>query len=409
MDEGNAGGTEKEKEIPLRIYLPDCSPLDFSIPEDATVDSAIAETLKFWEAQGGGGGGGLVLHSHAPQCYELRLHEGDGEPDEDFPALERGRQVRSFGEEGGEFEYVLCQISGVDVPPKSSISLNFSRSASSATQGKKTVKIYIPSADPGKNAKSFSYTDETTVGDLLKLVMQKVLLGLPMDKGADGNDRFFLLTEVFDLQANEADRKRLKLSSNTLDEKVVLKNLKVEELWLRRREFADDTTTKLDREGKKRPSQMDKDEQPPDFDKFLFDDYNAARYKEFDVIKKNMFGKRQERRMGIDNAKIYNMKRGSNAGLKKVFTAYKLISAVRSIDFVIKEQTGGLFGEMDEEEHFKTFRIVFDDAEKKNKTISWEITAKDKDEASEIIAKIRYLKNKNQKKDVFAELQYLRE
>lgn len=281
--------------------------------------------------------------------------------------------------------------------------MNVSRSASSATLGKKTVKVYIPSADRGKNAKTFPYTDETLVGDVLKLVMQKVMLELPMDKGPDGSDRPFLLTEVFELHTNEADRKRLKLSSNTLDEAMGMKSFKIEELWLRRREYADDTTSKINRDGKEGAIEMDKDEQPPDFDRFLFDDYNAARYKEFDIIKKNMFGKRQERRMGIDNVKIYNMKRGANAGLKKVFTAYKLISTVKSIDFVKKEQTGGLFGD-DDVEQFKTFKIVFDDAEKK-KTVTWEITAKDKDEAGEIIAKIRYLKNKNVKRGMFAELE----
>ena len=82
LDEEEGTEEEKEKKIPLRIYLPDCNPLDFGIPENATVDDAIVKTLRFWEEQGGDKGGGLVLHTHAPQCYELRLHEGDGEPDE---------------------------------------------------------------------------------------------------------------------------------------------------------------------------------------------------------------------------------------------------------------------------------------------------------------------------------------
>ena len=69
----------------------------------------------------------IKLHTHAPQCYELRLHDGDGEPDEDFPALDKSRQIENFGNDG-EFEYVLCQIQGVDVPPVNSISLNVNES-----------------------------------------------------------------------------------------------------------------------------------------------------------------------------------------------------------------------------------------------------------------------------------------
>jgi hypothetical protein len=39
---------------------------------------------------------------------------GDGEPDEDFPPLERGRMLKQFGNVS---EYCLCVKMGVPVPP----------------------------------------------------------------------------------------------------------------------------------------------------------------------------------------------------------------------------------------------------------------------------------------------------
>jgi len=45
------------------------------------------------------------------------IDAGDGEPDEDFPALDRQRMLKQFG---NVTEYCLCQKSGVPVPPSTS-------------------------------------------------------------------------------------------------------------------------------------------------------------------------------------------------------------------------------------------------------------------------------------------------
>lgn len=105
--------------------------------------------------------------------------------------------------------------------------------------------------------------------------------------------------------------------------------------------------------------------------------------------------------MGIDNVKIYNMKRGSPSGFAgKVFTAYRLISTVRRIDF-IKKEAGGFFGE-EEEDDFCNLRIDFEEEDKR--IMSWEITAASKLECAEIVAKIRYLQNKTKQRNMLEEL-----
>jgi hypothetical protein len=45
-----------------------------------------------------------------PQFYELRLHDEDGMPDEDFPALENNGGISNFWNEGEPTELCLCEV-----------------------------------------------------------------------------------------------------------------------------------------------------------------------------------------------------------------------------------------------------------------------------------------------------------
>jgi hypothetical protein len=58
-----------------------------------TIDDLIKKALAVHQA----GQMEPPLHYKDPECYEIRLHEGDGFPDEDFPALDRERQLKRFG------------------------------------------------------------------------------------------------------------------------------------------------------------------------------------------------------------------------------------------------------------------------------------------------------------------------
>ena len=139
-------------------------------------------------------------------------------------------------------------------------------------------------------------------------------------------------------------------------------------------------------------------------DSFMFDDITAGRYKEFDIVKRNKFGMKQDRRMGIDHSKIYNMKRGSQSGFlqaKQVVTAEREIKTVKTIDFV-KKETGGFFDAVEEEDDFRSLKIEFE--EENGVTTSWDITTNTPKECAEIVAKIRYLQKKSKQKSMLAEL-----
>ena len=94
-------GNEKGK-IPLIIYLPDCSPLKIVAKDTCDFKDVINIVLATHKEQGIQ----PPLDYNRPQNYELRIHEGDGEPDRDFPPLDLNKKLKNFNLE----DYCLCEI-----------------------------------------------------------------------------------------------------------------------------------------------------------------------------------------------------------------------------------------------------------------------------------------------------------
>lgn len=71
--------------------------MEVAINYSSTVEQVIRNILKAHKREG------LrpALQYTQPEQYELRLHEGDGMPDEDF-FLERGKPLSEYGKETGE-------------------------------------------------------------------------------------------------------------------------------------------------------------------------------------------------------------------------------------------------------------------------------------------------------------------
>lgn len=94
-----------------------------------------------------GGPPPIVLPGDA-WCYELRMHEHGGEPDLDFPALERDRRMRHFSSSGvGGNEYCLVEIDGA-------LAAFEARRAQAAKQAKiaAAAAAYAGGADGGAGA-----------------------------------------------------------------------------------------------------------------------------------------------------------------------------------------------------------------------------------------------------------------
>lgn len=117
---------------------------------------------------------------------------------------------------------------------------------------------------------------------------------------------------------------------------------------------------------------------------FLFNEITSKKLQEFNIIKINSKGKRQNRTLGIDGYNIYNDK-VSNRKRKKRYTIFKKIfkpndakRSTRPLDTV----------QLIERLSSKTFRITYKET-KKDKIITYECPTTDI--CSEIMAKLKYL------------------
>jgi hypothetical protein len=107
-------------------------------------------------------------------------------------------------------------------------------------------------------------------------------------------------------------------------------------------------------------------------DTILYSDVTAAVYQEWNVIKKNKFGRMQERIIGIDAHKVYNAKRDSQSS--SVSRAHRDISTIRKVEMVENDSIA--------------FRITFVD---ERETYDVEYTCDNPRACAEIVAKLNYL------------------
>ena len=298
-------------------------------------------------------------------------------------------------------------------------------SRASGIQGKRSVKVHLPGAqecydvvDIVGNMKAGDIIGEvlkrrcppsrhmrrTDVTRSTKSFQGKVNTGrrsLPSShlQQCSENTKITLLKEIFELQINDADKSRLGLMENVLDFGAEVESLNVKDLWLRQKVYADDP--KIEEADEECDSKEEAEKKgAPNLDSFMFDDFTAGRYKEFKVVKTNgtsYVRRRQNRTIGIDNVKISNL-------LGRNKKKHRLISTVKNIEFVKRENTRSLLGEeADEADDYCKIKIEFWDEEKRESD-TWEIEAQDVLQSSEIVAKVRYLMKKNKQRKLLAEL-----
>jgi hypothetical protein len=129
-----------------------------------------------------------------------------------------------------------------------------------------------------------------------------------------------------------------------------------------------------------------------------FTDATANAYQEWNVVKKNKFGRRQERIFGVDGRIVYNAKRGALRGggnQGSVYRAKRDIAAIVKIEILSEDAThgGGVvsIGATVESHASRTFRITWAD---NNDIYNIEYTTDTSRECVEIVAKVKYLLNR---------------
>ncbi|CAI5726826.1 unnamed protein product [Hyaloperonospora brassicae] len=356
-------GADGSAVLHLTIYLPTRDEMKIDLYDVSTVDEAIQELLRVHQANARQ----PTLYYGHPECYELRLHDSDGIPDEDFPALDRSRKIKNFGDAGGH-EYCLCERpdacppTGDTAPDTAAPAAVAKPSAAAAkaplTNDKAFLKIFMPKSD--------DYTvvaiDGTTVGqDLLPTLNKK--------------HRLQLFQELYVLKISEVDRDRLDLASDEIDMHTKLRPLNLHEVTLATKIFADAPQISAPApSAMEKTTNVDSRSRPPP-ETFMFNDVTAAMFKEWHIIKKNKYGKKQQRMLGIDLNKIYNRKVGE-----------RVITSGKSTKIAERPMSGVVWVRFNQDP--SEFQIYFKDSIEE---IITDYTADSPYECAEIVAKLKYI------------------
>ncbi|KAF0714247.1 Aste57867_3962 [Aphanomyces stellatus] len=317
--------------LKLTIYLPNRQEMIIDLYEVSTVEESIQTILAKHHTEGRQP---PLYYGHS-ECYELRLHESDGYPDEDFPALDRSRKIKNFGD-NGDHEYCLCERpdacppaegslpsnneSGIWKPP-STANINQSIGPNARMGDKNFLKIIMPN----ENYTVIAIKDGMTGKDLLPMLTKK--------------HRLPMLDEYI-LKASDADKQRLELTTDVIDLDTQLKPLGLQEVTLARKVYADMPAVAapaaaadvlVDTED----VMANRNVRPPP-STFMYNDVKAAMYKEWKVIKTNKYGKRQHRMLGLDSHKVYNSKVGERAMISRtnIKVAERPISSITWLRFL---------------------------------------------------------------------------
>ncbi len=211
-------------QLSLRIYLPSRKHVELQVPDECTVSDTLTECLRAARGED-------VDLKGDSTCYELRLHDGGGEPDEDFPALDRARKIKNYGRQKLN-EYVL-----VVIPAKMREYEAKAAKGGTVGGGASTVRVFVNMALPGQldahgrqsvedtATVSVPVTATTTVRDILFRCARIC--------------RFSLYHDSFQVQLTASDHARLKHTSSVLPQDCLVAELQVEQLQLTRRVFAD--------------------------------------------------------------------------------------------------------------------------------------------------------------------------
>ncbi|OQR99815.1 hypothetical protein ACHHYP_04329 [Achlya hypogyna] len=378
----------------LKIYLPNRTEMNLELYEISTVEESIQAILVTHRKEGRQ----PALYYGHPECYDLRLHDMDGYPDEDCPALDRSRKIKNFGD-NGDHEFCLCERPDACPPTEhspdpyrqgstSGIHASLDNSMSivrrfGGTNDKAILKIFMyaahnlpheltPICRPNDNYTVVALKDDMCGKDLLPVLAKK--------------HRLPVLDEYV-LKVSESEKIRLDLGSDEIDLDRLLKPLGLQEVTLARKVYAD--APKVSAHVAPTSDSTEVDENPienlknvrPDPSTFMYNDVKAAMYKEWKVVKTNKYRKRQHRMFGVDLHKVYNKKVGERAMISRtnIKVSERPISSITWLRFLTDPCE---------------FQIHYSQPEEE--TIDY--TAESAYECAEIVAKLMYIRDISKRK-----------
>jgi hypothetical protein len=206
--------------------------------------------------------------------------------------------------------------------------------------------------------------------DLLPLIAQKHKLAI--------------FTEFYSFLISSEDQTRLRLMSNVVDNDKLIVDVGTKKFSLHKRVFQDNPKMS----GIKRhPSRGDNGMAPginagmpqggAGQNAPFHNQPVSTTYQEWNVLKKNNLGRKQERVLGLDAIKIYNFKRGEKRGKSDVRVPDRDISTILSVISLGADSTG--------------FKIQFSD----DRVHDIEYSCTSIAEKNEILAKLNFIMAQN--------------
>jgi len=332
----------------LTIYLPDCTSMVVIANIHSSFDELIRKVLYDHKQLG------LKppLYYHAPEFYELRMHDMDGEPDLDLPALDRKKTMKDMM---FDTEYCLTEIDEDAQPP--SLIESFDKDnklLGRATSSSSTVVLHFPQGDQIHLA----FDELTTLRDLLPVIAKQKKLRLYTDEF------------VFYIYSPE-EQARLKLMSPIVDPSAPIASLGTREFQLQKRLYADSYLQK--RVVKHQASHHRHSPRLMQEGQISTVLPLASVYQEWNVVKKNVFGRKQDRILGIDGSGVYNLRVGGGQDSGAVHS--RQISSIRNIEPVEYDRKG--------------FKITWE--EDNREVVEIEYLCQSEKDCSEIVNKLSFL------------------
>ena len=356
--------------LKLTIFLPDTSPLVLHVDETNTYEQVVAKVLAVHRDKGIK----PPLRYDSPGEYELYLNEGDGVPDRDFVF----RKTQKISENKVD-EYCLCEADEDAAPSPATMSFSAMSSSRGSTmrydsrgggtsplQGLDAlvVTVSIPTSNRGESVTvKLPYDEGTTMRHLLLDIADKKKVSIR------------LYTDEFSFVVSAEDQARLKLISPIVDLSTLVSSVCECKFELQKRAFEDSARVHSRTFLSKSASSV-VENNLGETNAVLYNETTAVMLQQWNVVKKNKLGSRQERIIGIDGKCIYNSKRDQRPGMG-VKVPSRDISLVQSIE-VLDDNL--------------TFKINW--KEDKNPVYSIEYCCQNERDCAEIQGKINYILSK---------------
>eukprot|EP00596_Hydrurales_sp_CCMP1899_P002070 CAMPEP_0119049714 /NCGR_PEP_ID=MMETSP1177-20130426/65985_1 /TAXON_ID=2985 /ORGANISM="Ochromonas sp, Strain CCMP1899" /LENGTH=485 /DNA_ID=CAMNT_0007027257 /DNA_START=378 /DNA_END=1835 /DNA_ORIENTATION=+ len=395
--------------VQLTIYLPNYESMNIEIADLSNfkdILKAIFDAHKGEKLE-------PVLYYHAPEFYVMRMHEGDGEPDMDFPAIEGTAKLKAFNLN----EFCLCLADeDADPPPlpvvppttpnppiaakhvtaKSLAAFSYQGGSSPNSNRRKSSLEGLPLMEEkidefphertGHVRKdSFNYSENVSItipnaGNCIVRIDEHTTLGDLLPKIARTH-RLRLFSDEYAFKISDDDQARLKIMSPIVDLNQIVQQLGVKELELQKKVYADSVKISIPMKPVVIAPPIvilpNGDNSKTNLEHIVYTETTASVYQEWNVNKKNKYGAKQERIIGLDGKKVYNKSRFGGV----VHRSQRDISSIRKVEIRDSDR--------------KTIRITWGD----NREIyDIEYTCDTKRDCVEIAAKILFLITPLQKK-----------